>query len=371
MTRRFSQLSVPNGEVMFRSRRNVPMLALLSLGMVCAPPTFAPGAIHAQGAALPARAEPKVEVKEWNVPWPDTRPRDAMIDAQGRVWFVGQEGNYVAWMDARNGQFKRYEIDPGTNPHTVNINRDGSVWYTGNRNGMIGKLDPATGAIARYPMPDSAARDPHTIAFDKNGDLWFTLQNANMLGHLERKTGRVALVKMSTPQARPYGIEIDAKGRPWFNLFGTNKIATVDPASMRVREYDLPNTRARGRRIAITTDGAVWYVDYSRGFLGRLDPITGAVKEWPAPAGPASLPYAMTVDDDDRLWFVETGIKPNRLVGFDPNTEKFFGHSNIGSNAPNTVRHMTFDRATRTIWFGSDQGTIGRAVIPKRKSLVS
>jgi virginiamycin B lyase len=41
------------------------------------------------------------------------------------------------------------------------------------------------------------------------------------------------------------------------------------------------------------------------------------------PRWPGSLPYAMTVDDADRLWFVETGVQPNRLVGFDPKTEHF------------------------------------------------
>ena len=158
---------------------------------------------------------------------------------------------------------------------------------------------------------------------------------------------------------------IDARGRPWFNLFGTNAIATVDPTSMRVTEFPLPDPRARGRRIALTSDGAVWYVDYVRGFLGKLDPGSGVVSEWPMPGGGMSLPYAMTVDDYDRLWFVETGRQPNRLVAFDPRTARFFGHTDLGPATPNTVRHMVFDRQTRSIWFGSDRGTIGRAIIPK------
>ena len=132
---------------------------------------------------------------------------------------------------------------------------------------------------------------------------------------------------------------------------------------MQLREYPLPNDRARPRRIALTSDGGVWYVDYTRGFLGRLDPKTGAVKEWANPGGAASLPYAMTADDQGRRWFVETGRQPNRLVGFDPKQERFFGMTEIGASAPNTVRHMTFDKASGQIWFGTDQGTIGRATV--------
>lgn len=306
-----------------------------------------------------------VRLTEWTVPWEKTRPRDPSLDTRGRIWFVGQDGNYVARLDPQSGTFTRIQIDTGTYPHTVNVDANGNAWYTGNRNGMIGRIDGRTGVITRYPMPDPAAKDPHTIAFDAHGDLWFTLQNSNMVGRLVQSTGKVTLLPMPTTQSRPYGIVIDKTGRPWFNLFGTNKVGTVDPTSLRVREYTLPDERARGRRIALTTDGAVWYVDYARGFLGRLDPVSGNVKEWPMPGGAMSLPYAMTVDDDDRLWFVETGTQPNRLVGFDPRDQKFFSRTDLGPAVPNTVRHMVYDKTTRTIWFGSDRGTIGRAVVPK------
>jgi virginiamycin B lyase len=30
----------------------------------------------------------------------------------------------------------------------------------------------------------------------------------------------------------------------------------------------------------------------------------------------------------------------------------------------NTVRHMTFNRPTREIWFGTDAGTIGAVKVP-------
>jgi len=317
-------------------------------------------------------APPEVQLKEWEVPWGAAgRPRDPSVDAQGRVWFVGQEGNYVARLDPATGAFTRIEIDPGTHPHTVNVDRFGDAWYAGNRNGMIGRINGRTGAITRYPMPDSAAKDPHTIAFTKDGHLWFTVQNSNMVGYLDRTSGAVTLHRMPTPRSRPYGIVIDRAGRPWFNLFGTNAVGTVDPASGRVREYRLPHERARGRRIALTSDGAVWYVDYTRGFLGRLDPASGAVEEWAMPGGAGALPYAMTVDDADRLWFVETGTQPNRLVGFDPAAKAFFARTDVGPAVPNTIRHMVFDPKTRSIWFGSDRGTVGRALVPPARKPVS
>lgn len=322
----------------------------------------------ALAALLPAggRAQsPRVAVgavsesRTWSTPWDGTRPRDPYADQQGRVWFVGQTGNYVGRLDPRTGTFKRYEIDPGTNPHNLVVDRKGMVWITGNANGRIVRLDPATGKLTTYPMPDPAVRDPHTMVFDRKGNAWFTAQGAAVVGHLSTADGRIRLWKME-PRSRPYGIWMDSKDRPWFDLFGTNKLGTIDPTSGEFRAYTLPNDRTRPRRIAITADDAVWYGDYTRGYLGRLDPRTGAVTEYQLPGGLGALPYAMTLDDRGRIWVAETGVQPNRLVAFDPAAGKFTETVTIAADAPNTIRHMTFDPATRQIWFGGDANMIGR-----------
>lgn len=298
---------------------------------------------------------------EWEVPY-GGRPRDPYVAPDGSVFFVGQAGNYIAQLDPRTGTFKKFEIDPGTNPHNLIVDARGNVWYAGNRNGMIGKLDPRTGAITRYPMPDPAVRDPHTLTFDAQGNIWFTAQNSNFIGHLNVTTGNIRLVNTGA-DTRPYGIELNSRGIPYVNLFGTNKIAKVDPATMAVTTFNLPHERARSRRIAITADDVVWYVDYTRGFLGRLDPTTNRVTEIPMPGGPASLPYGMGKDDKGRLWVTESGRNGAILYGFDPRTGQFFGRTLIGKEDNNTIRHMYFDPKTGQLWFGTDQGTIGRAEV--------
>ncbi|MFL5606484.1 MAG: lyase [Gemmatimonadaceae bacterium] len=314
--------------------------------------------------AQPARAgsPPLSEAKTWNTPWDGTRPRDPFVDARGRVWFVGQVGNYVASLEPRNGEFKRYEIDPGTNPHNLVVDAKGMVWFTGNANGRIVRMDPATGKLATFMMPDASVRDPHTMTFDKHGDAWFTAQGAGVVGKLTPADGKIRLWRMASG-SRPYGIWVDSHDQPWFDLFGTNQIGTIDPKSGEFKAYTLPNERTRPRRIAITPDDVIWYGDYTRGFLGRLEPRTGAVKEYALPSGLGSLPYAMTVDDRGRIWLAETGIQPNRLVAFDPARQAFTESIPIAADRANTIRHMVFDKNTRQIWFGGDANMIGRVKV--------
>jgi virginiamycin B lyase len=91
---------------------------------------------------------------------------------------------------------------------------------------------------------------------------------------------------------------------------------------MAIKEYDLPDAAARPRRIAISPDDMIWYTDFTRGFLGRLDPATGKVTEWLSPSGPKSAPYGI-VFTKGALWYNESFAKPNTIVRFDPQTEKF------------------------------------------------
>lgn len=304
-----------------------------------------------------------VRIEEWAVPWENTRPRDPDVHPSGRVWFVGQRGNYIGVLDPGSGEFARHDLPERALPHNIVVGPGGHLWYAGNGDAHIGRVDPETGAIVRrYAMPEGA-RDPHTLVFSPAGDLWFTVQGGNFVGRLDPESGEVRLVRPSMDRARPYGIVMDREGAPWIALFGTHHLARVDPGSMEMREYALPWDDARPRRIATTSDGMVWYVDYARGSLGRLDPSSGDVREWPAPSAAASRPYAMTVDDRDRLWFVETGPDVNQLVGFDPATEEFFSVSPVPSGG-GAIRHMVYHPATRSIWFGTDANTIGRAVVP-------
>lgn len=302
-----------------------------------------------------------LELTEWKVPWANSRPRDPWRGPEGRVWFVGQTGDYVATLDPESGEFDRIDLQDGAGPHTVITNETGA-WYAGNRARHIGRIDPANGDIEIVPLPGGGARDPHTMDFTSNGDIWFTVQQGNQIGFLDVETRDITLYELSAARSRPYGLVVDDDDRPWVVLFGTNRLATVDPDSREIREIELPRAAARPRRVAVTADGSVWYVDFIEGYLGRYEPSSGAFDEWQAPGGPRAGLYAMGADAQGRLWFVETGRVPNRFIGFDPKRERFTDPVEIGSGG-GVVRHMSFDAEANAFWFGTDANTIGRAVV--------
>jgi virginiamycin B lyase len=267
----------------------------------------------------------KLQIKEYEVPTPKSRPHDPALGPDGSLWYTAQGANKLGRLNPKTGEFKEYPLKtPGSGPHGLVADKAGNIWFTAIAGGYIGKLDPNSGEITEYRPSDGTEIDPHTPVFDHDGILWFTNEETNYIGRLDPQTGKMTLTKSPTPHAVPYGIVILQNNMPIFCEFGTNRLATIDPRTMTIREYTLPAGNARPRRIALAPDGTIFYTDYARGYLGHFDPASGRlVKEWPSPGGTESEPYGIAITNDGDVWYSESGVSPNTLVRFDPKSESF------------------------------------------------
>jgi virginiamycin B lyase len=265
-----------------------------------------------------------VEIKEFELPTPNSRPHDPAIAPDGSLWYTGQAVNKLGRFDTGTGRFKEFRLKtPDSGPHGLVADKDGNIWFTAISGGYIGKLDPKTGEIAEYRPSGNTRIDPHTPVFDHNGILWFTTEQSNLVGRLDPKTGKMELKESPTPHAIPYGIVITQQNVPFFCEFGTNELASIDPRTMEIREYTLPKG-TRPRRIALAPDDTIYYTDFARGYLGHFDPTARKLlKEWPSPGGAQSHPYGIAITSDGEVWYSESGVKPNTLVRFDPKSESF------------------------------------------------
>src|SRR5690606_37934408 len=122
-----------------------------------------------------------LDITEWPVEWQRTRPRDPFVAPDGKVWFVGQQGDYLGPLDHDSGEMQRFPLPDGAGPHTVIVDNEGFRWYAGNRDRHIGRLDPADGQVTRHDLPEGVD-DPHTMAWTSDGKIWFTAQRASRVG---------------------------------------------------------------------------------------------------------------------------------------------------------------------------------------------
>ena len=184
------------------------------------------------------------------------------------------------------------------------------------------------------PTLGQRARDPVEAP---DGSIWW-------VGRLDPATGGIELVELDRPRSRPYGIRIDAEGNAWVACNGGPCLYRFDGDTMAATRIDLPNQETHVRRLDIAEDGMIWYVNSGAGRLGRYDPMSGTIREWPSPSGPKSHPYALLVLDGI-VWYNESGMRPDVLVRFDPETEAFQSWPIPSSGIyAGILRHM---RATR------------------------
>jgi virginiamycin B lyase len=297
------------------------------------------GARQAAMTEASRSASASLVIREWDVPTPNSRPHDPAVAPDGALWYTGQLANTLGRLNPASGEIREYHLKtPDSGPHGLVADRAGNIWFTANFKGYIGTLDPRTGKITEYPIADKGADDPHTPIFDQKGMLWFTVQQGNAVGRLDPRNGMIILKKVPTGHALPYGIAVNSKGVPFFCEFGTNKLASINPETMEVTEYLLPKG-ARPRRLTILSDDKLYYSDYARGYLGELDSTTGKTREWPSPGGPGSEPYGITTTSDGMVWYAETGVTPNRVIGFNPKTQSFLAPTPIASGG-GVVRNM-------------------------------
>lgn len=267
----------------------------------------------------------EIEFESWVVPTLGQRSRDPAENLDGSIWWTGQggAGNNVGRIDPETGEMVEVWLPEGTYPHSVTPDANGDIWYLGNKNGTVGIVDGETLEITKiYEMPDPAARDPHTGEFDQQGRFWFTLQQSNMVGRIDPATDEIRLITLERPRSRPYGIKIAKDGSAWVACNGGPCLYHLAADDMAQTRIDLPNQESHVRRLDIAQDGTIWYGNAGAGRLGHYDPETGRFREWPSPSGPDSHPYGLVIRDG-KVWYNESGKRPDPLVRFDPETETF------------------------------------------------
>ena len=120
----------------------------------------------------------------------------------------------------------------------------------------------------------------------------------------------------------PYGIDAAPNGDVWFASLGQSYIARIDTATAKATVFEPPTPRQGARRVWVDSKNRVWVSEWNSGNLSMFDPGANAWKAWKLP-GDRPQPDAVYVDDRDIVWVTDFQDDGNRIVRFDPATERF------------------------------------------------
>jgi virginiamycin B lyase len=218
------------------------------------------------------------------------------------------EGREPAPSEARGGQGVRKSEPEGREPAPSEA-----------RGGQGVRTGEAT--VTEYDMPVGYDL-PHDLAVETSGQVVITGMFTHRLWLLDPATGTVTSDSIPLRPANPRAVELARDGARWVALGGPQRVARHDP-----------RTGLYPHSIGLDTAGGAWFNGHftrDPELIGRVDPATGAVKTWTVPKHPSvagawgPLPYELRVGPDGRVWLSE--LIGNRIVGFDPATERFTTH---------------------------------------------
>ena len=241
----------------------------------------------------------RVRLQEYPVP-AGSRPHDVAPAPDGAVWYTAQGSGALGRLDPATGSTTHVPLGTGSAPHGVIVGPDGAPWVTDSGLNAVVRVDPATREVRRFPLPAGTRNaNLNTATFDGRGVLWFTGQ-AGVYGRLDPGTGRVEVFDAPGGPG-PYGIATTPDGGVYYASLAGSHIARVDTTTSRATVVEPPTGGQGARRVWSDSRGRIWVSEWNAGQVGVYDPGADRWRELRLP-GPSPQPYAVFVDDRDRVW---------------------------------------------------------------------
>jgi len=286
----------------------------------------------------------KVVITEYDLPRFDAEPHDAVMDADGMVWYSDFTLALIGRLNPRTGETKEWklpEMRPGFAPGSLDlaIAPNGNPWIARKFQAGVATLDKKTEKITSYSIPKEDiniySRTTY-LAVGPDGTVWISDTEDRMMYILNPTTGKMAGYptfpgfKWDYESGRrgigpagekedhlSFGVAVNSKGIGYWVDSANRLLGEMDPATGKSKLYTIPTPNAGPARVFITPQDQVWFSERnpSAQKIGMFDPKTGAFKEWDdRPVDP----YGIVVDKSGRAW--AGGTPTDFVTRLDPAT---------------------------------------------------
>jgi virginiamycin B lyase len=308
----------------------------------------------------PRGAETKVIMTEYDLPRPDSQPHDAVVDAEGMIWYQDFGQNFIGRLNPRTGQVKEWKSPElksyppfGEGGLDLELDKDGNPWFALMHRSAILKFDKKTEKMTTWnlPPPVTLRTEVGMIAHSPStGKVWFS-ESGNptgaMLAALDLKTDQITRYKI---QGR-YGIEVISNGNVVFFDFGHAAVGELDPKTGKSILYPTPTPASAPRRGHVDAQDRVWFAEYWAGKVAMFDPNTKQIKEWPISV-PYADPYDAVADKNGDVW--SGGMVTDYVFRLNPATGQVTNYLMPTLNA--NIRRIDVDSSTTpvSVWVGEN-----------------
>ena len=130
-----------------------------------------------------------MEIREYTLPNPETRPRRIAVTPDDAIWYSDYSRGYLGRYDPKTGQTKEWPSPSGAKSQPYGIATVGNiVWYSEsgvNKNTVV-RFDPATEKFQTWLIPSGGGVVRHMVT-SPQGVLWLALSGINGIASVEIK----------------------------------------------------------------------------------------------------------------------------------------------------------------------------------------
>jgi copper transport protein len=239
-----------------------------------------------------------------------------------------------------------YEFPESTKPLYPLFDGKNSIWIS----------DPAAPKLCQFTL-DTQEFTPHSfdgvvsvmLTKDNNGKIWFNDPPRNQIGFFDPDNEEITTITLPKvapviDMSRTTSIQADFEGNIWIIINNKDKILKYLPDSNTFEEIQLQK-RSLPFALTIDNEGKVWFTETNPGKIGFINPENNEITEFSDDI-PLRGPEALIFDKEGNLWIAEhTGVG---IVKFNPILETF---DRIPVPDPEALPFgMVFDRYDN-LWF--------------------
>lgn len=214
-----------------------------------------------------------------------------------------------------------YELPEPSKPLSLLFDGKNSFWLSDPSAPRLWKFDLDSNEFESFQFEGVTSM---WLTQDNQGKIWFTDAPGNQIGFIEPDTKQIT--RLSLPELQPViyqntptFIQSDFQGNIWIAITNKDLILRYDQKQETFEEIRLPEKESLPFALAVDDEGKIWFTESGKGRIGYIIAETGQVREF-VPEIPLQSPEALLFDDG-MVWVSEhTG---NSIAKFDPILETF------------------------------------------------
>ena len=217
-----------------------------------------------------------------------SRPHGVIVDDAGTPWITDGGLNAVVAVDPATDEVTVHPLPadrPDANLNTATFDAEGRLWFTG-QNGIHGVLDPVTGEMDVFDSP--RGRGPYGIASTPLGDVYYASLAGSYIGSVD-PDGGITVLEPPTPEQGARRVWSDSAGALWVSEWNTGQLSRYDPSTDSWTTWPLPGDAPSAYAVYVDDTDVVWVTDFGGNAIHHFDPATETFHTFALPSSPGEV----------------------------------------------------------------------------------